>query len=82
MADFTPINTMSVRMNVEMTADGNIAQSGDTTAATKSMSINGISAAANLSDASTVFNAYYGDIAGGNFDSLSAKRTLTGGVTE
>lgn len=81
MAEFTPINTMSVKMNVDMTADGNIAQTGQTVSGTKAVSIPGIAATANLAGAKTVFDAFYGNIAGGSYDSLSAKRTMSGGVT-
>ena len=81
MAEFTPINTMSVKMNVPMNADGFIAQSGETAAATKAITIQGISATASLSGANAVFQAFLGDIAGGSFDSLTAKRTMSGGVT-
>lgn len=82
MAEFTPINTMSVKMNVPMNEDGFIAQSGETTKSTKAISIGGISAGANLAGANAVFTAFLGNIAGGSFDSLTAKRTMSGGVTE
>lgn len=81
MAEFTPINTMSVKMNVPMNASGFIAQSGETVSGTKAISIGGISAGANLAGANAVFTAFLGNIAGGSFDSLSAKRTMSGGVT-
>lgn len=80
MAEFTPINTMSVKMNVPMNEDGFIAQSGEIVNGTKAMSIPGISASANLAGANAVFTAFL-SIAGGSYDSLSAKRTMTGGVT-
>ncbi len=81
MAEFTPINTMSVKMNVDMTSAGNIAQSGDPVSSTKAMTLPGISTSANLAGAKAVFEAFVGNIAGGSYDSLSAKRTMTGGVT-
>ena len=67
-------------MNVPMNGDGFIAQDGDTVKGTKSISIGGISAGANLAGANAVFTAFL-NIAGGSFDSLSAKRTMSGGVT-
>jgi len=63
MAEFATAYTSSVKMKVPVTADGNIAQSGDTvTSATKQISIPGIKAAATLAEANTVFNAFVGDI--------------------
>lgn len=82
MADFSPAVTATVKMNVDATTGGYIAQSGDTVTAQKAVNIQGIKAAATLAEATTVFNAFYGDIAGGTFDSLSAKKTITQGVTE
>lgn len=82
MAEFTPINTMSVRMNVPMNEGGTIAQSGETiTSATKAINFPGIKPTATLAEASTVVGAFM-SIAGGSYDSLSAKRTMSGGVTE
>lgn len=80
MAEFTPINTMSVKMNVPMNEDGFIAQSGEPVKSTKAVTIGGLSAGANLAGANAVFTAFL-NIAGGSFDSLSAKRTMSGGVT-
>jgi len=82
MAEFAPAVTASVKMNVGMTADGFIAQTGDTVTSTKSISIPGIKADATLSEANAVFTAFLGNIAGGTSDSLTAKKTVTQGVTE
>lgn len=82
MAEFSPAVTASVKMNVPMNGDGFIAQDGDTVAGTKAISIGGISAGANLAGANAVFTAFLGNIAGGSFDSLTAKKTIVQGVTE
>ena len=82
MAEFKSAVTASVKMNVPMTSAGTIAQSGDTPASTKSISISGIKADATLSEANTVFETFLGDIAGGSFDSLTAKKTITQGVAD
>ena len=82
MAEFTPAVTASVKMNVDMNADGFIAQSVDTVTGTKAISIGGISAGTNLAGANAVFTAFLGNIAGGSFDSLTAKKTITQGVTD
>ena len=82
MAEFKSAVTASVKMNVPMTSAGNIAQDGDTPANTKAVSISGIKATATLSESNTVFDAILGNIAGGSFDSLSAKKTITQGVTD
>ena len=63
MAEFSPAVTASVKMNVPMNGDGFIAQDGDTVKGTKSISIGGISAGANLAGANAVFTAFLGNIA-------------------
>lgn len=80
MAEFTPINTMSVKTNVPTNEDGFIAQAGETVKGVKAISINGISVGANLAGVNAVHTAFL-SIAGGSFDSLSTKRTMSGGVT-
>ncbi len=82
MTEFTPAVTASVKMNVDMTADGFIAQSGDTVASTKAISIPGIKAGATLAEANAVFTAFLGNIAGGTSDSLTAKKTIVQGVAD
>lgn len=82
MAEFTPALTASVKMNIDMNSGGFIAQSGDTVTGTKAISIPGIKAAATLAEANAVYTAFLGNIAGGSFDSLTAKKTITQGVTE
>ena len=82
MAEFSVANTSTVKMKVGATSGGYIAQSDDTVTASKVISIPGIKADATLAEASTVFNAFVGNIAGGSFDSLSAVKTITQGVAE
>lgn len=80
MAEFAPIKTKTVKMKVNTTAAGNIAESGDTVASTKAVSIPGIKAEANLAQASAVFGVFYSTLAGGSYDSLSATQSYSGGV--
>lgn len=80
MADFKPINAMNVKMKVPMTSAGNIAQSGDTPAATKQFSLRGVAVSANLVQSNTVWTHIFSNICGGSFDSLSAEREFKGGV--
>ena len=82
MAEFTSAVTASVKMNVDMNEDGYIAQSGETVAGTKAITIHGIKAAATLAEANAVYDAFFVNIAGGTADSLSAKKTIVQGVTE
>ena len=82
MAEFTPAVTATVKMNVGMNESGFVAQDGETVKSTKAISIPGIKAAATLAEANAVYTAFLGNIAGGSFDSLTAKKTITQGVTE
>lgn len=81
MAEFVTAYTGTVKMKVP-TADGNIAQSGDTENGAKQVSIPGIKAGATLAEANIVFGKFVGTICGGSFDSLSAVKTVTQGVAE
>lgn len=82
MAEWAEAKTMMVTMNVDIDSDGYIAQSGDTAVGVKSFNLQGVSTDASLAQASNVFTAFIGDIAGGRFDSLSATRTIKTGVKE
>lgn len=81
MPDFAPIHAMNVKMKVPMTSSGYIAQSGDTPASTKQVSLRGVSVSANLVQSNTVWTHVFTNICGGSFDSLSAEREFKGGVT-
>ena len=80
MAEFVNNPVMSVSMKLPTTADGKIAQIGDTIGGTKLYSIPGIKKNATLAEANTVFEKFVGVIGGGEFDSLSAVRTVKEGV--
>lgn len=82
MAEFANAVTANVKMQIDMTADGNIAQTGDTVAGSKAPTIKGIKAAATLAEAKTVYDAFYGTIAGATYDSLTAEKTIKTGVVE
>lgn len=74
--------TMSVSMGVNVNAAGNIAQSGDTVAGTKTISINGIKKDATFAQAKTVYDTFVGDIAGGSYVESTAQGTIKFGVAE
>lgn len=80
MATWAEIPNMTVSMKVDMNADGNIKQSGETVSSQKAQSITGVKQTATIEQATGVFSAFYGTICGGAFDSLSAVRSMKGGV--
>lgn len=80
MADFKNNSVMKVSMKIDLDLDGNICQQGDTPQSQKNMTITGIKKNATLAECNIVFNAFYGTIANGTYDSLSAVRTITEGV--
>lgn len=82
MANFATAVAATVKMPVNLKADGTIAQSGDTVAGTTTFTVPGIKANATLTEANTVFNAIVANIGGGSYDSLKAVKTITVGVTE
>lgn len=81
MAEFINNPVAAVQMPVPIKANGDIAVIGETEAGVKKVTIDGISSAASLAQASTVFNVFYGTIGNTDFDSLSAKKTITQGVS-
>lgn len=81
-ANFATATTATVKMNVGLNANGNIATGQDAVAGNKTFSIPGIKQAATLTEANTVFTNIVGNIAGGSFDSLSAVKTWSVGVVE
>lgn len=58
-------------VKVPITADGNIAQDGDTVAGTKRMQISQVNADNGLPENNKVFDLFIGLIAGGSHDSLT-----------
>lgn len=82
MADFAQANTATVKMKVNLNADGFIAQSGEEVAGAKYFSVSGLSAASSLADAKAFYDATYAAIGGGTFDTLTAQKTITSGVSE
>lgn len=81
-AEFSSANVGTLKVNLNLDSDGTIAQSGATVAGTKAISINGFKAAGNLANANTVFDKILTGIGGGTYDSLSATKTISQGVTE
>ena len=82
MAEFAEAKTAVLKMNVDLNASGNICQDGETAAGQKVISINGFKATGTLANANTVFDKLIGNIAGGNYDTLSASKVTTQGVSE
>lgn len=82
MAEFAQAKTAQLKMSVDMTAAGNIAQSGDTVAGSKKPTLKGLKPAATLDEAKTVFDAFYGTIAGATYDTLTAEKTIKQGVAQ
>ena len=80
MAEFINSPTMTVGMRADITAAGNIAQSGDTAKGSKQINIVGIKKNATLAESEKVFEKFVGTIGGGSYDSLSAVRTIKEGV--
>ena len=82
MAEFKNAATASVKMKVNADAEGNIALAGDAVKGSKTPTIQGVKADATLAEATAVFDAFYGEICGATFDSLSAEKTIKQGVVE
>lgn len=80
MSNFNIAHVSTVQMEIPINANGDIATKSEITAGVKKMAIAGISAAASLSQASTVFDTFFGTICNTDFDSLSAKKTTVQGV--
>lgn len=75
-----PTSRLSVKIPIN--EDGNIAQIGEVAVKQKSVSIKGFVDNGSLSQANDVFEAFLGDIANTNYDSLSAVRYDTAKVSE
>lgn len=80
--DFFNPATATLKVKMALNEDGNIAQSGETAAAQKVITLPGLKQNATLAEANTVLTALVGNIAGGSFDSLSASKTTTQEVGE
>ena len=70
----------NVKFDVNLNADGNIAQEGDTPASQKSFTMKGFSATGTPAQANTVLDKIIGDISGGTYVSGSKVRTIVQGV--
>lgn len=78
MADFAPLTVSNVKLQIPTDKSGNIDPDG---LYSKYFTIAGISATCTLAESMKVFDAFIGDIANTTYDSLSAVRTITQGVT-
>lgn len=66
-----------LKANVAINEDGNIAQSGETAAANKALSLQGVKSGATLAEANTFYNEIYGKIGGASYDSDTMVKTVT-----
>lgn len=66
-----------LKANVAINEDGNIAQSGETVAANKALSLQGVKSGATLAEANTFYNEIYGKIGGATYDSDTMVKTVT-----
>lgn len=71
----------TLKVEVDLNENGNIAMSGKTPAGTKTITFNGFTAAGSgtvaFTNAQTVFTKVLGGIAGATFNSASAQRIIT-----
>ena len=82
MAQLVTNATGALKMEVGINARGKIAQEGETVTGTKSISVPGLSSDCTLEQADAVFEAIIGNIAGGEYDTITAEQTLTRKVVE
>lgn len=68
--------TATVKFDIALNENGNIAQSGDTAAGKKSYSMNNIKADATFSETARVYTAFVTGIAGGRYDESSGELTI------
>lgn len=73
-------NVATLKVDVNLTAAGNIAQEGDTVAGKKTITFKGLAASATPANANTVLDKIVGDICGGSYDSNSKNRSVSQGV--
>ena len=68
--------TATVKFNVAMNENGNIAQSGDTAVSQKVFSMQGIKTDADFDAASGTYSAFVTGLAGGRYDSDTGKKLV------
>ncbi len=71
---FVDPKTVGLSVNVDLNANGNIAQTGDTAAGQKTVTINGFKLAGTVDNANTVFTKVLGDIGGATYTLNTAKK--------
>ena len=72
----------TVKFDVALTMDGNIAQSGDTAVGKKAFSMAGVKANADLDAAKAVYSAFVTGLAGGRYDEMTGKKVVEYNVVE
>ena len=74
--EWSTANTGSVKFNVTLNENGNIATSGQTAAGNKAISMSNIKSDAVFSDCAQVYTSFL-DVVGGRYDSDSGVMTIT-----
>lgn len=80
--NWADIKTMTVKMDVALNEQGNIATGDDAAAGKKTVSLNGVKADATFAQADKVYGSILTDILGTTYDKKTATRTMTGGVVD
>lgn len=71
---FVEPNVVGLSVGVDVNSSGNIAQSGDTPAGAKVITINGFKPAGTMTDATTVFSKILGTIGGATYSPSTAAK--------
>ena len=74
---FVEPKVVGLSVCVDINASGNIAQSGDTPAGSKVITVNGFKTAGTVADAGTVFNKILATIGGANYTLSTAAKKYT-----
>ena len=69
-------NTGTVKFDISLNENGNIAQENDTAAGKKSFSLNNIKSDAEFSDCAKVYTAFVTGIAGGRYDESTGEMVI------
>ena len=80
--EWSTATTGTVKFDVALNENGNIAQTGDTAAGKKSFSMNNIKSDAVFSDCAAVYSAFVTGIGGGRYDETTGELTIKKKVVE
>lgn len=79
--EWSTANTGSVKFNVTLNENGNIATTGQTAAGQKAISMTNIKSDAVFSDCANVYTSFL-DVVGGRYDAASGEMTIKKKVVE